>query len=504
MSRSWRIAALTLSTLLVPLAASAQITAEQVATGLVKPVFLTAPDGDTERLFVVEARGTIQIVKNGFVNATPFLDIQGLVNSSGNEQGLLGLCFAPDYDTSGEFYVYYTAGAGAGFSVISRFTVTADPDVADPFSVEPVFRTAQFQTNHNGGTIDFGPDGYLYFLMGDGGSASDPGNRAQNPLVLLGKALRIDPTGDDYPGDANNNYAIPPSNPYVGNPAGLDEIWAIGLRNPYRWSFDRLTGDMYIGDVGQECWEEISFQPAASTGGENYGWRIVEGTHCFNPADRFNCNQPTNCSAGLVDPIYDYSSGSGSGACSVTGGYVYRGNAIPAFQGHYIFADYCSNQITSFRWDGSTLQDFTNRTAELDGPSFTINTITGFGEDGIGELYILDQGGQVYKIIPDPPVGVSVVPPSSSFALSKGRPNPFADGTRFELALASPGWVDVAVYSASGRLVRRVRQGDLAAGTHSIEWLGRDAADRPLPAGVYFVRAVSGDHVSTQTVTLVR
>jgi hypothetical protein len=188
----------------------------------------------------------------------------------------------------------------------------------------------------------------------------------------------------------------------------------------------------------------------------------------------------------------------------VTGGYVYRGNAIPAFQGHYIFADYCSNQITSFRWDGSTLQDFTNRTAELDGPSFTINTITGFGEDGIGELYILDQGGQVYKIIPDPPVGVSVVPPSSSFALSKGRPNPFADGTRFELALASPGWVDVAVYSASGRLVRRVRQGDLAAGTHLIEWLGRDAADRPLPAGVYFVRAVSGDHVSTQTVTLVR
>ncbi|MCA9753242.1 MAG: PQQ-dependent sugar dehydrogenase, partial [Gemmatimonadetes bacterium] len=260
----------------------AQVESARVAAGLSRPVFATAPAGDPDRLFIIEKVGRIRILKNGVLLPSPFLDISSRVLSSGNEQGLLGLAFDPDYDTNGYFYTYYIAGTGAGNSVIRRYTVTSNPDVADPNTEYKIFRYPQAFTNHNGGTIEFGPDGYLYLGLGDGGSANDPGNRAQNGLELLGKMLRVDVTMDDFPADTLQNYAIPPSNPFVGDPNFRDEIWSYGVRNPYRWSFDPSTGDLWMADVGQNCYEEVNFQPGTSVGGENWGWRIMEGTHCFN------------------------------------------------------------------------------------------------------------------------------------------------------------------------------------------------------------------------------
>jgi hypothetical protein len=244
-------------------------------------------------------------------------------------------------------------------------------------------------SNHNGGMIAFGSgDGYLYIGMGDGGSGGDPENRAQSDTTLLGKLLRIDV-------DGGSPYAIPVDNPYVGT-SGRGEIWAIGIRNPWRYSFDRATHDLYIGDVGQGIWEEIDFQPSTSAGGENYGWRLMEGNHCYNP--------PTDCDpGGLTDPIHEYDHSGGS--CSVTGGYVYRGAVMPFLRGTYLFADYCSGDIWSFDYDGDNLNNFTDRTAELDPPGgLTISNVSSFGEDAAGELYICDYAdGEVYKIVPGNP-----------------------------------------------------------------------------------------------------
>lgn len=235
--------------------------------------------------------------------------------------------------------------------------------------------------------LAFGPnDGYLYIGMGDGGSGGDPQNRAQNDGELLGKMLRIDV-------DGGLPYGIPPDNPFVEPGLPLDEIWAKGLRNPWRYSFDRLTGDLYIGDVGQNLYEEIDFQPASSTGGENYGWRLMEGNHCYNP--------PSNCDpGGLIYPIYEYTHGGSPFRCSITGGYVYRGNAIPDLQGTYFFGDYCSGQIWSFRYDGSSVTEFTERTSQLaPGGGMSIDEISSFGEDAEGNIYIVDLGGEVFKVI---------------------------------------------------------------------------------------------------------
>ena len=362
----------------IPLFAQTPLTTTVVASGLSSPLFVTSPPGDTGRIFIVQQGGRVRIVKNGSLLPGNFLNLQGKI-SSGGERGLLGLAFHPDYASNGYFYVNYTDSSGN--TVTARFQVSANPDSADTSSQQILLTVNQPFPNHNGGWIAFGPnDGYLYIALGDGGSGGDPQNRAQNPLTLLGKMLRIDI-------DTSQGYKIPPTNPFAGSADTLNEIWAMGLRNPWRNSFDQLTGDLYIADVGQGSWEEVDFQPYASTGGENYGWRLKEGDHCFNPSS--GCDTI----AGLTDPIHEYPHSDG---CSVTGGYVYRGSAIPDLQGTYFFGDYCSGTIWSFRYDGNDTSEFQDRSAEL-GVSVSISS---FGEDAQGELYIAGlNNGTVYKIV---------------------------------------------------------------------------------------------------------
>ncbi len=390
-----------LSGLILALGATAAANAQtplsttRFASGLERPIYVTHAPGDASRLFVIEKRGRIRIIENGVLLTTPFIDIDPRVTggtSTESEQGLLGLAFHPDYANNGYFYVNYTAAVGSGDTRVSRFSVTADPNVADANSELILVSFDQPQSNHNGGWIGFSPiDGYLYVGSGDGGNFNDigtghfePGGNGQYLGTLLGKILRLDV-------DAAAPY-IPSDNPFVNTPGALGEIWAYGLRNPWRPSFDRETGDLYIADVGQGSWEEISFQPSTSTGGENYGWRCREGAHNFNFGD--DCPNQT-----FVEPIQEYSHSLG---CSISGGYVYRGCAIPDLRGTYFYADYCSATIWSLRYDGATVTEFTNRTTELDPPgSQAIANITSFGEDALGELYICDQaGGEIFKIIP--------------------------------------------------------------------------------------------------------
>ncbi len=374
--------------------AQTPITTTRIISGAARPVWVGAPAGDRERLFVVEQNTRlIRIFKNGAFNATPFLNVS-TVASFNNERGLLGLAFHPNYAQNGYFFVNYTGLNGA--TNIVRVKVSSDPDVADFSSGLVILNISQPFSNHNGGNIVFGPDGLLYIGMGDGGSANDPGCRAQNPAELLGKMLRIDVDTID----ATGSYGIPPSNPFVGQPQYRPEIWQVGQRNPWRFSFDRLTGDMYIGDVGQDAREEISFQPAG-VGGINFGWKVLEGNSCNSTASCAPGTPPCG-SPVYTAPIHTYNHGVG-GICSVTGGVVYRGCAIPDLQGTYFFADFCSSAIWSLRYDGATVTQFTNRTASLaPGGGLNIQSITHFGEDADGELLIVDSnGGEVFKVIPN-------------------------------------------------------------------------------------------------------
>lgn len=375
--------------------AQTAITTVRVASGLSQPLFATAPRGDLNRVFIVQQGGLIRILKmsTGAINATPFLNAAGVI-TSGGERGLLGLAFHPDYSNNGRFFIYYTRAADGALTV-AEYSVSANPDVANPAATRIVITVPHStNSNHNGGCTRFGPDGFLYFGTGDGGGAGDSPCNAQNKGILLGKLVRIDV-------DSAVPYAIPPSNPFFGDPNARQEIWAFGLRNPWRWCFDSATGDMYIGDVGQNAVEEIDFQPASSAGGENYGWKIMEGDTCFSTSA---CNAPPPCNSPLfTDPIHTYTHSSGN--CSVTGGCVYRGCAVPGLAGTYFFADYCSNQIWSFKYSGGAVTQFTNRTAQLaPGGGLSISNITSFGEDGLGEIYICDQGGELFKIVPATPV----------------------------------------------------------------------------------------------------
>jgi len=353
------------------------ITLVPVANGLSNLVSITHA-GDT-RLFITLQDGRVMIHDGTNVLPEPFLDIRSLV-TSGNERGLLSIAFHPHYAETGLFYVNYTDRSGD--TVVARYSVSPqNPNRANLSSAVPILTIDQPFENHNGGQLQFGPDGYLYIGMGDGGSGGDPGNRAQNLGVLLGKMLRIDV-------DSASPYAIPTSNPFVGQPGIRGEIWSYGLRNPWRFSFDRASGDLWIADVGQGTWEEIDFQPITSIGGENYGWRRMEGTHCFNPS--------TNCNPGnLVLPILEYDHDVG---CSVTGGYVYRGTNNPRLLGRYIYGDFCSGRIWSATRDANgvvTIHDLLNT-------PFNIST---FGEDVTGEIYVGDySNGILYRLVDSRPL----------------------------------------------------------------------------------------------------
>lgn len=351
------------------------IKAEPVVTGLSSPVDITHAGDGSGRLFITLQGGRVVIFDGVQILSPPFLDINSLV-SSGGERGLLGAAFHPNYVGNGFFYVSYTDTAGD--SVIARYSVSLDPNRADPTSGVILLTIPQPFSNHNGGQLHFGPDGYLYIGIGDGGSGGDPQNNGQDLETLLGKILRIDV-------DSGFPFTVPPDNPFVGVVGAREEIWSFGLRNPWRFSFDRLTGDMFIGDVGQNSWEEVDFQPANSTGGENYGWRLMEGNSCFNPA--INCNNGT-----LTLPIlvYDHSVG-----CSVTGGYLYRGSKNPNLNGLYLYGDFCSGLIWGAQEDG--LGGW-NTTVLLD-TNFSIST---FGEDESGEIYFAHLSatdGTIYQVV---------------------------------------------------------------------------------------------------------
>lgn len=363
-----------------PVAGTPALTAVRVASGFTSPVDLQAAPGDRTRLFVVEQVGRIRILRNGALVGTPFLDLTSRV-SRGGEQGLLGLAFHPGYASNGRFYVNYTDGADD--THVAEFRVTSNPEVADPNSERTVLFQSQPFENHNGGGLAFGSDGFLYIALGDGGSGGDPFRNAQNLGVLLGKMLRIDVNG-------NAPYAIPASNPFTGTGGARGEIWAYGLRNPWRFSFDRGTGDLYIGDVGQGRREEIDVGLSSRRGGENYGWNVTEGGLCFNPS--------SGCSTtGLTPPVVEYQTGS-NGACAVTGGIVYRGCRLPGYQGTYFYGDYCSAFVRSFRLVNGQPSDPRDWSSTI---GRDLSLISSFGTDLDGEIYIVDYGGgSVFRIGP--------------------------------------------------------------------------------------------------------
>ena len=349
-------------------------------TGLSGPLGLVNAGDGSGRLFVVEKRGTIRVIRNGqVVTGSFFLDIRDRVNASGSEQGLLGLAFHPRYRENGLFFVNYTNRSGD--TEIVRFRGTPGSDTADAGSAQLILAIDQPAANHNGGHLLFGPDGFLYIGMGDGGGGGDQFNTAQTPGQLLGKMLRIDidRTSGSTP------YAIPPGNPFVGQAGWRPEIWAYGLRNPWRYQFDRATGDLYIADVGQNAYEELNFQPAGQ-GGQNYGWPRMEAGHCFRPMN--NCDR-----SGLTMPIGEYPR---AGGCSVTGGFVYRGSQQPQLQGAYVFGDYCTGILWTLHRDGGGTW---HQTQLADTPV----QISSFGEDEAGEIYATGLGdGNIYRVVAAP------------------------------------------------------------------------------------------------------
>lgn len=381
--------------------ASAAITREVISTSLVQPLHVTAPPGDNTRLFVAERNGLVRIIDKATyaVSPTAFLNIAPRIFLVG-EGGLLAIAFHSDYATNGFFFVSYTADIDPGpgtqlGSRVSRFQVSANPDIADALSETVFLEVAQPATNHNGGMIAFrpgDPDRWLYIALGDGGNQCDPTGRGQDTTDKLASILRIDV--DSGPSGDPANPFVPPDNPFVGVP-GDDAVWVYGLRNPYRFSFDRHTADLYIADVGGDAREEIDFQPAGSAGGENYGWSAIEGT--VSPPQ--NCSGTPPVMPGMVPPIHEYAHG--GGGASIIGGHVYRGTASPALTGRYFFADFITGQVWSCRRLGADMFDLQDHTDELN-PA--LGNVTSFGEDAVGELYMMDFSGTLVRIQDDNPI----------------------------------------------------------------------------------------------------
>ncbi|GMW00653.1 MAG: hypothetical protein AMXMBFR84_17900 [Candidatus Hydrogenedentota bacterium] len=358
---------------------------ELFATGFTQPLFLTSPRLDFSRIFVVERAGYIWLIKGGDRLFTPFLDISAIVLTTNLEQGLLGVAFHPQYAVNGHFYITYVEAGGS--LVLARYTrMAGNPNLADPASAKVLMTIAQPRANHKGGMIAFGPDGYLYFGTGDGGGDVWFSNGAQKLDSLLGKMLRIDV-------DHGDPYQIPLSNPFIQNPNAFGEIWAIGFRNPWRWSFDSLTGDLYIADVGLLHKEELNFQSGTSLGGQNYGWWIAEGFTCVDGLGTCGTNE------GFTPPILDLGR---DVARAITGGYVYRGLAMPGLRGTYFFGDHITRRIWSLEYDGAAISNYIERTQELAPPDGrTLGFLPSFGQDAHGELYLCDfADGEIYKIVP--------------------------------------------------------------------------------------------------------
>ncbi len=373
----------------VPAVAGTSLTAVRVASGLASPVHVTAPRLDPNRLFIVEQPGRIRILKNGVLLPKPFLAIEKKVKCC-DEQGLLSVAFHPDYEANGRFFVFYVDDASQ--LTIARYEVSAtDPDRADPASEKVLLTIDHSQaSNHNGGLIEFGPDGFLYAGTGDGGGGGDPFENGQSLSSLLGKQLRIDVDVNTPP-----YHAMPGGNPFPAAGDPLNLIWAYGLRNPWRFSFDRATGELYTADVGQDSWEEIDVQPAG-TGGLDYGWDVFEGRHCFEPDPDPTCPDPPT---GFTMPVLEYDHGQG---CSIIGGFVYRGCRMPDLRGTYFYADFCSAFVRTFEGvSGGDAQHLADRTADLEPPGApSISAPTSFGEDARGELYVTDHDGEVFEIVP--------------------------------------------------------------------------------------------------------
>ncbi len=432
------------------------------------PIELTHADGQPGRLFLAEKNGRIRTFENtrSATTATLMLDISALVQDSG-EQGLLGLAFHPAYASNGYLYVHYS-GRPDGRTVLARYTRSAaDSLTADPASARVLLEVAQPFSNHNGGKLAFGPDGYLYLSLGDGGSGGDPGNRAQNTSVLLGKMLRIDvdTTSGQLP------YGIPPDNPFAGTTGNeREEIYAYGIRNMFKFGFDRETGVLWGADVGQGQWEEIDWVE----NGRNYGWRIMEGNHCYNPSS--GCNQ-----LGLTLPVFEYNHS--GGRCSVTGGTVYRGTQNPELTGEYVYADYCSGTVWALTVDSTTTTP-TNRTLVEAGFG-----VIAFGEDAEGELYVLKQqsgASSVQRFVPTLVAGADA-PSETSLALRAVGPQPFSRGTTVEATVPAGAPVRATLHDALGREVAV-----LFDGTAPPSSLRLAVDGSRLAAGVYLVRVATG------------
>lgn len=437
---------------------------QEVAIGLSSPVYAAADPTDNTRVFVVEQSGTVRVLVNGVAQATPFVSVAGVLPPSsgtiniggtvytfgrGGEQGLLGLAFAPDYATSGTMYINLTAKrfdaipavpssadyswgcsmtncsiSDLGRTMVCKVQRSANPLVSTTPTItqlgqlDPILQYDQPFTNHNGGNLQFGPDGLLYIGSGDGGSGNDPGNRALNRNVILGKMIRIDPSGDDFPGDATRDYRIPADNPFAVS-GGLPEIWAVGLRNPWRYSFDRATGDLWIADVGQNVWEEVNVVAGNGGPGRNYGWRTREGlvgTGLSNGG-----NDVSN----LTNPVYVYPHGGGTTeGFSITGGYVYRGTAIPSWRGRYFFSDFVTDRIWSARMISGVWSDFQDLTTKLSNLGTTsalmIRDVSSFGEDNNGELFVVQLNGRLRKLVPQ---GVQPCPADLDNGQGLGHPD---------------------------------------------------------------------------------